>query len=103
AAFFLLYGLFTISVGYQQPNLSYYSFDRVAQVASILVLGPWTAALINGLASFLFPWHRLLKGVPRRHVLLAALNNSGLMATIVLVAGSAYTALGGPIPLTHLT
>jgi hypothetical protein len=40
AAFFFAYGLFTISIGYQHPNLGYYSFDRVSQVASILVLGP---------------------------------------------------------------
>jgi diguanylate cyclase (GGDEF)-like protein len=103
AAFFFVYGLFTISVGYQQPNLGYYSFDRVAQVASILVLGPVQAALINGLASFLYPWHRLFKGVPPRGVMYAALNNSGLMASIVLAAGAAYSALGGPVPLTSLT
>ena len=103
AAFFFLYGLFTISVGYQHPNLGYYSFDRVAQVASILVLGPVPAALINGLASFVYPWHRLWKGVPPRGVAYAALNNSGLMASITLGAGAAYLALGGPVPLTSLT
>jgi diguanylate cyclase (GGDEF)-like protein len=102
AAFFLAYGLFTISVGYQHPHLGYYSFDRVAQVASILVLGPLHAAVINGLASFLYPWHRLLKGVPAREVAFAALNNSGLMAAIILLSGSLYAALGGAIPLTSL-
>ncbi len=103
AAFFFAYGLFTISVGYQHPSLGYYSFDRVAQVASILVLGPVAAALINGLASFVYPWHRLWKGVPPRDVLLAALHNSGLMALVVLVAGSTYVALGGPVPLVALS
>jgi diguanylate cyclase (GGDEF)-like protein len=102
AAFFLLYGLFTISVGYQHPNLGYYSFDRVAQVASILVLGPVHAAWIAGLASFVYPWHRLYKGVPLRDVVFAALNNSGLMASIILAAGTAYLALGGAVPLTSL-
>jgi diguanylate cyclase (GGDEF)-like protein len=102
AAFFLAYGLFTISIGYQQPTLGYYSFDRVAQVASILVLGPLLAAVINGLASFLYPWHRLMRGVPARDVAYAALNNSGLMAAIILLSGSLYTALGGAIPLTNL-
>ena len=67
------------------------------------MLGPVPAALINGLASFVYPWHRLWKGVPPRDVLFAALHNSGLMASIVLVAGSAYVALGGPVPLTDLT
>jgi len=103
ALFFLVYGLYTIVVGYQHPTLGYYSFDRVAQVASILVLGPWLAAAINGLASFLYPWHRLWKGVPLRNVVRAALNNSGLMAAITMIAGSVYAALGGPIPLMDLT
>jgi diguanylate cyclase (GGDEF)-like protein len=102
-AFFLAYGLFTISVGYQQPNFGYYSFDRVAQVASILVLGPLEAAFINGLASFIYPWHRLSKGVALPRVVFAALNNSGLMAAITLIAGSIYSRLGGPVPLTELT
>ena len=101
--FFLGYGVFTISIGYELPNLGYYSFDRVAQVASILVLGPVDAALVNGAASFIYPWHRLWKGVPVRDVVYAALNNSGLMALIVLIAGSAYVALGGPVPLMSLT
>lgn len=103
AAFFLAFGLFTISVGYRHPNLGYYSFDRVAQVASILVLGPVDAAWINGLASFLYPWHRLLRGSPARSVLYAALNNAGLMTLIILAAGHLYTALDGPIPLTSLS
>ena len=103
AAFFFVFGLFTISMGYQHPNLGYYSFDRVSQVASILVLGPVEAALINGLASFVYPWHRLRKGVPPREVVYAALNNSGLMATIVFAAGMAYLGVGGPVPLTSLT
>ena len=67
------------------------------------MLGPVQAALINGLASFIYPWHRLWKGVPPRDVAYAALNNSGLMASIMLIAGSAYVALGGPVPLTGLT
>jgi diguanylate cyclase (GGDEF)-like protein len=103
AAFFLGYGLFTISIGYQHSHHGYYSFDRVAQVASILVLGPVLAAAVNGLASFIYPWHRLLKGVPARDVIYASLNNSGLMASIVLGAGSAYIAVGGPVPITGLS
>jgi diguanylate cyclase (GGDEF)-like protein len=103
ALFFLAYGLFTISAGYQHPTFGYYSFDRVAQVASILVLGPLEAACINGLASFIYPWHRLSKGVPLQRVIFAALNNSGLMAAITFIAGSVYTRLGGSVPLTELT
>lgn len=103
ALFFLLYGLFTISVGYRHPNSAYYSFDRVAQVASILVLGPVAAALINGLASLLYPWHRLWTRRPLSDVVIASLNNAGLMAVIILVSGHIYTALGGVFPLTELS
>ena len=100
--FFLLYGLFTISIGYRHPNVGYYSFDRVSQVASILVLGPVDAAWVNGIASLVYPWHRIFRGVPVRDVLFASLFNSGLMASIVLLAGLAYTALGGSVPLLSL-
>jgi diguanylate cyclase (GGDEF)-like protein len=103
AVFFLVYGLFTIAVGYQHPRFGYYSFDRVAQVASILVLGPLDAAWVNGLASFIYPWHRLWKNVPFIDVLFAALNNSGLMTLIILASGYLYVGLGGEIPLTALS
>ena len=102
ALFFVCYGLFTISIGYQDPKFGYYSFDRVAQVASVLVFGPIDAAWINGLASLIYPWHRAWLGVPLRNVALASLNNSGLMTLIILASGSLYVALGGDYPLTSL-
>jgi diguanylate cyclase (GGDEF)-like protein len=100
--FFLLFGLFTISIGYAHPVFGYVSFDRVAQVSSILVLGPVDAAWINGLASLLYPWHRLRNGVPLRTVALAAVTNAGLMSLMVLASGLMYVAIGGPVPLGHL-
>lgn len=103
ALFFLVYGLFTISIGYRSANNDYYSFDRISQVASILVLGPVDAAWVNGLASLLYPLHRLWRGVPPREVLYASLNNAGIMTLIVLAAGFAYAAVGGPLPLGALT
>lgn len=102
-SFFLLFGLVTISIGYRHPRFGYYSFDRVAQVASILVLGPVPAAAINGLASLLYPWHRLWKGAPLPNVFFAALNNAGIMALITLASGHLYTALGGGVPLASLS
>ena len=99
ALFFFGYGLFTISVGYRGPNQHYYSFDRISQVASILVLGPVEAAWINGLASLLYPLHRLRQGVGMRRVLLAAMANSGTMALSILGAGLLYTRIGGEVPL----
>jgi diguanylate cyclase (GGDEF)-like protein len=102
AAFFLLFGLFTISIGYDQPKFGYVSFDRVAQVSGILVLGPVDAAWISGLASLIYPWHRLRKGVPLRLVVSASLTNAGLMTLVVLSGGLLYAGLGGPLPLAHL-
>lgn len=102
ALFFFLFGLYTITMGYARPGFGHVSFDRVAQVASILVLGPVDAAWINGLASLIYPWHRLWNGVPVATVITASLHNSGMMALIVLLTGSLYAYLGGPIPLDHL-
>lgn len=102
AVFFLAFGLFTITTGFPHPGFGHVSFDRVAQVASILVLGPVDAAWINGLASFIYPWHRLLGGTSRQTVLTAALNNAGLMSLVILLCGSLYEHVGGPIPLVAL-
>lgn len=101
--FFFGYGLFTISVGYRGPNQHYYSFDRISQVASILVLGPVDAAWINGLASLVYPLHRLRQRVPLRNVMLASLTNSGIMSLSILGAGLLYTWVGGAVPLTGIT
>lgn len=102
AVFFFLYGLFTINVGYDQPGVGYVSFDRVSQVASILILGPLGAAWVNGLASLAFPWRRLRSGTAIGNVITASLNNSGLMSLLIFGCGSLYTRLGGAVPLTTL-
>lgn len=102
AGFFLVFGLFAIAAGFPHPVFGHVSFDRVAQVASILVLGPVDAAWVNGLASFIYPWQRLRLGVPLRLVVTAALHNSGLMIFVVLAAGLLYQQLGGSVPLTTL-
>ncbi len=102
ALFFLVFGLFTITMGYPHPNFGHVSFYRAAQVATILVLGPVDAALINGFASLLHPWHRLWQGVPLSAVLTASLYNAGIVSMVILGCGSLYTYLGGPVPLDHL-
>ncbi len=99
--FFLLYGLFTIQVGYMS-RAGHVSFDRVAQVASILAMGPVAAAWVNGLASLLWPLQRLLEGRPPREVLCACLHNSGLMTLMILGCGQLYVLLSGPLPLMEL-
>jgi diguanylate cyclase (GGDEF)-like protein len=101
-AFFLVYALFTIFMGYTHPRVGYVSFDRVAQVAAILVLGPVAAAWINGAASLLYPWHRLWRGRTFADVLTASLHNAGLMSLMILVCGLLYQKLGGPAPLLGL-
>ncbi|MFU8821585.1 MAG: GGDEF domain-containing protein [Gammaproteobacteria bacterium] len=100
--FFLGFGLFTITVGYVHPRVGYVSFDRVAQVAGILVLGPVAAAWINGAASLLYPWHRLRQGRALLDVLIAALHNAGLMTLMILLCGLLYQVLGGPVPLLEM-
>ncbi len=102
AGFFLVFGLFAIAVGFPHPVFGHVSFDRVAQVASILILGPLGAACVNGLASFIYPWHRLRQGVPLPRVLMAAVHNSGLMIFVILGSGLLYQRLGGAIPLQVL-
>lgn len=99
AAFFLAFGLFTITTGFPHPVFGHVSFDRIAQVASILVLGPVDAAWVNGLASFVYPSHRLRLGVPLRSVVMATMHNAGLMIFVILVPGLLYERFGGPIPL----
>jgi len=100
--FFLAFSLFTISIGYPHPTFGHVSFDRVAQVSSILVLGPVNAAWIAGIASLIYPLHRLGKGVPPARVLDACVTNTGLMTLVVLGAGSLYQQLEGPIPVESL-
>lgn len=102
AVFFVVFALFTIAMGFEHPRAGYVSFDRIAQVASILILGPVAAAWLNGLASLLYPWHRLRRGRPLQEVLTASLHNSGLMSLMVLGTGLLYQQLGGPVPLLSL-
>ena len=102
AFFFLILALFTITMGYARPGFGHVSFDRVAQISCILVLGPVDAAWINGLASLIYPWHRIWKGVPLRDVIVASLHNAGMMVIVILSCGTLYAYLGGPIPLATL-
>jgi diguanylate cyclase (GGDEF)-like protein len=100
--FFLAYGLFTIYMGYMHPRVGHVSFDRIAQVAAILVVGPVAAAWLNGIASLVYPWHRLRQGRTVMAVLTAALHNAGLMMLMILIGGLLYQRLGGPVPLLAL-
>jgi diguanylate cyclase (GGDEF)-like protein len=102
AGFFLVFGLFTIATGFPHPVFGHVSFDRVAQVTSILVLGPVDAAWVNGLASLLYPWQRLRLGVSLRLVITASLHNAGLMTLVILGGGLLYECMGGEVPIKAL-
>ena len=102
ALFFLIFGVYTITMGYARPGFGHVSFDRVAQISSILVLGPYDAAWINGLASLIYPLHRVWKNVPLRDIVVASLHNSGMMISVILACGSLFAYLGGQIPLSNL-
>lgn len=101
-AFFLVFSLFTISVGFPHPSFGHVSFDRVSQVSAILVLGPLNGSLVIGLSSLLYPWHRLAKGVSRGSVVTAALHNAGMMTLLSFTCGTMYAGMGGQIPLAAL-
>jgi diguanylate cyclase (GGDEF)-like protein len=102
---FILFGLslFTIAIGYPHPNFGHVSFDRVGQVACILVFGPFVAAAVSAAASFAYPIHRLLRGVPWDEVVVACVHNCGLMMWVVLGGGLFYYYVGGAIPLETIT
>ncbi len=102
STFFLFFGLLTVTTGYQHPRVGHVSFDRVSQVASILVLGPVDAAIINGLVSLVYPIHRLWRGFTVERVVTASLNNAGLMTLMILGCGLLYEGLGGEVPLYQL-
>ena len=102
AGFFVVFGLFAIATGFPHPVFGHVSFDRIAQVMSILVLGPVDAAWVNGLASLIYPWQRLRLGVSLRLVLTASLHNAGLMMFVILGSGLLYEYLGGAIPVAAL-
>ena len=102
AVFFVAYGVFTITMGFPHPGFGHVSFDRVAQIAAIVVLGPVDAAWISGLASLIYPWKRLFQGESFVKVFTASIHNAGLMTLVVLLCGSLYVAAGGPVPVTVL-
>lgn len=103
SALVLSAALFSIVCGFSHPHHGYVSFDRVAQVASILLLGPAPAALLNGLASLMYPLHRALRGESWRRAIDASMANAGMMTLIILAAGCTYEWAGGQTPIGELT
>jgi diguanylate cyclase (GGDEF)-like protein len=103
ALFFYLFSLFTITAGYSNRSFGYVSMDRVGQISTLLIFGPFHGALINGAASFTFAWFRLFQGVPLGRTLNAVLINTGMMSIMSLAGGHAYLAAGGVLPVDGLS
>jgi diguanylate cyclase (GGDEF)-like protein len=104
--FFFVFGLFTIFMGYPHPNFGYASFDRVAQISSILVLGPIPAAMINGLASLVFPLINIYfseSKKSKKSIAISSIHNSAMMTLMILISGLLFEYLGGTLPLTELS
>jgi diguanylate cyclase (GGDEF)-like protein len=89
-------------MGFPHPDLGYVSFDRVAQVSSILVLGPILASIITGIASIIFALFSRYFSNSKRGKIIAALNNSAMMALMVFISGVFYLKIGGSIPFKYL-
>jgi diguanylate cyclase (GGDEF)-like protein len=101
--FFLLVGFFTICKGFNHATYGYVSFDRIAQVSSLVILGPVIAAIINGIASFIFPmFSSSYLGNDKRAIAVAVFNNSAMKAIMVLLSGLLFELLGGKIPMSIL-
>lgn len=101
ALLFTVFTIFLIAGGFSGPHFGHTSLDRVAQVASVLIFGAVIGALINAVASFVWPFvdNRHNRGSFRRR-LVRALHGSGMFAIMVLAGGLAYERLGGAVPLT---
>jgi diguanylate cyclase (GGDEF)-like protein len=102
SVFFLCFGFFTIYKGFYHTDYGYVSFDRMAQVSSLLVLGPVQAAIINGIASFLFPIISHYLGKDKKVIAVAVFNNSAMTIFMILLSGLAFESLGGTIPQSLL-
>src|SRR5690606_7528106 len=99
ALLFTVFTIFLIAGGFSGPHFGHTSLDRVAQVASVLIFGAVIGALINAVASFVWPFvdNRHNRGSFRRR-LVRALHGSGMFAIMVLAGGLAYERLGGAVP-----
>jgi diguanylate cyclase (GGDEF)-like protein len=93
----------TMAMGFPAPRVGSVALDRVSQIAMILIFGPFAAALITALASFIWPFIGCYKKdfSPRR-ALLRGVHNAGMLPIVVLAGAGVYSAMGGEMPLTHL-
>jgi diguanylate cyclase (GGDEF)-like protein len=99
---FVVFTVFTISLGFPSPRFGHTSLDRVAQIAAILIFGPLQAAWINAVASFIWPFLDRRHNPHRGQAMVRALQNTGMFTLIILGAGYLYRITGGQVPLREL-
>lgn len=104
AVFGVAASLFVWQFGVQAPRVGLISMERVPQVGFLLIFSPPVAALVCGLASFLWPLlsRRYSHGSPA-FAGIRAVHNAAMTALMLLIAGEVYLAMGGEHPLTGFT
>jgi diguanylate cyclase (GGDEF)-like protein len=93
----------TMMMGFPVPGAANMALDRVGQIAMILIFGPFSAALITTFAAVVQPLSNCFKKnfSPRENIL-RVFQNGGMLPIVVLAGGGVWSALDGPVPLTHL-
>jgi diguanylate cyclase (GGDEF)-like protein len=80
------------------------SMERVPQIGLLLVFDPAVAAAICATASFIWPlFNRAYSQGSTTFAALRALHNGAMTVLMLLAAGAAYEALGGPHPLMRVS
>ncbi len=95
--------LFVWQFGLRAPRLGLISMERLPQIGLLLVFEPAIAASICAAASLIWPLvsSRYSQG-SFKVAALRAIHNASMTALMLLLAGEAYLALGGRLPLTEL-
>jgi diguanylate cyclase (GGDEF)-like protein len=95
------FAAFAMAFGIPSPVVGVTTFERVAQVAVLLMLGPVAAISVAMLAGLLAPPFVIRERAPLR-VAARALNAAGMWGLTVMAGAYAYLAAGGAVPLTEL-
>jgi len=101
-AWFTAFAAYAMAFGVPTPVVGITTFERVAQVAVLLILGPAPAACVALLAGLIGPLLVIRDQSPLR-VAARAFNTGGMWVLTVLAGGFAYQTIGGSVPLTDLT
>lgn len=103
-AAFVLVSLLTLYLDGQLLAERYIAFDRLTQVALVLIFGPYTAAIVAVIAYLIWPflyWSRA--DFSLRTATLHALHGVGMAPMAILAGGYLYYWAGGQSSLVRLT